>query len=48
MVDWPAHSPDINPIELVWRMLKVKLFSLYLDIIGIGRSEEGWIIFVRV
>ena len=42
MVDWPAHSPDMNPIEPVWRMLKVKLFSMYPDLISMGRSQEDW------
>jgi transposase len=24
-VNWPAHSPDLNPIESTWKALKAKL-----------------------
>jgi hypothetical protein len=45
--DWPAHSPDMNPIEPVWRMLKLKLFSMFPDLIGMGRSEADWLYFTE-
>ena len=27
-IDWPASSPDLNPIETIWRVMKDKLDSL--------------------
>jgi hypothetical protein len=37
----------MNPIEPVWRMLKIKLFSLFLELIGMGRSQEDWDYFIE-
>ena len=27
MLNWPPQSPDINPIELLWAIIKQKLYS---------------------
>lgn len=43
--DQPTHSPDLNPIEPVWRWLKVKLFTLFPELISMGRSETDWLYF---
>jgi transposase len=42
MIDRPAHSPDLNPIEPVWRLLKLKIFELYPELGDMGRSQKDW------
>jgi hypothetical protein len=45
--DWPAHSPDMNPIEPVWHMLKLKVFAMFPELISMGRSQEDWDYFIE-
>ncbi|KAF1954470.1 hypothetical protein CC80DRAFT_567739 [Byssothecium circinans] len=36
VIDWPPYSPDINPIEHLWWLLKQKLVKLYPNLEGQG------------
>ena len=42
VMDWPPHSPDLNPIEHVWNLLKDKVFELYSELADYGRSKIDW------
>jgi hypothetical protein len=28
-INWPSHSPDLNPIEYMWKALKAKLRRIH-------------------
>ena len=46
IMDWPAQSPDINPIEHIWHHLKRKLAGYEIPPKGIlelwDKVEEEW------
>lgn len=42
VVDWPPHSPDLNPIEHVWHHLRHHLMKDYPNIYLQGRSQMDW------
>lgn len=31
-IEWPAHSPDMNPIEHVWALMKRRQYQMYPDL----------------
>jgi len=40
VLEWPPYSPDINPIEHMWALLKRKLYQLFPDIEDYRGTED--------
>lgn len=39
LIEWPSHSPDLNPIENVWHMLKMAVTKQYPDMGKLLKNE---------
>jgi hypothetical protein len=46
VLDWPAQSPDLNPIEHIWHQLKIKLSRYETNAKGVHelweRCDREW------
>jgi DDE superfamily endonuclease len=39
VMDWPPYSPDLNPIENLWALLKAEMYRQFPDLIGMPNTE---------
>lgn len=42
VMEWPPYSPDLNPIEHCWNLLKEKLIGPYPRLFMAGKSQINW------
>lgn len=41
LVRWPPYSPDLNPIENIWKLLKERICDRYPELIAYPESDEA-------
>lgn len=39
-MEWPPYSPDLNPIENLWALLKAEILKRYLELMHLPNSES--------
>ena len=39
VIDWPLYSPDLNPIENLWALLKAEMYWQFPNLIGMPNTE---------
>jgi transposase len=41
LIDWPPYSPDLNPIENLWKLLKQEICKRYPELADLPKSEAS-------
>ncbi len=41
LLDWPPYSPDLNPIENLWKRLKDEIIRAHPELVTMGNSDSA-------
>jgi len=47
VMDWPPYSPDLNPIENLWALLKQEMYILHPELVGAPNNAETLDLLIR-
>lgn len=39
-MEWPPYSPDLNPIENLWALLKAEIYKIRPDLLNMRNNDE--------